>query len=175
MIQLHEVKSMKNSDKIKEEHSQGERLDMEKYILVVLFLVQQRWGYIINKEFLEDNITTKQWLMLVVLGSAFNHPPSMQEMAEAMSTTHQNVKQLATRLEDRGLLKIEHDPHNRRMLRLKVTEKYHNFWKKRTKKDLNTIKALYNGLTDEEVEIFFEIMYKLEKLSKTLYQEYKNE
>ncbi|MDI6644782.1 MAG: MarR family transcriptional regulator [Methanobacteriaceae archaeon] len=165
---------MKDSDELKEEHALGERLDMEKYILVVLFLIQQRWGYIINKEFLEDNITTKQWLMLVVLGNAFNNPPSMQEMAEAMSTTHQNVKQIATRLEDRGLLKIERDPNNRRILRLKLTDKYHNFWKNRTKNDINTIKALYKGLTDEEVKRLFEIIYKLEKLSQNLYQDYKN-
>ena len=165
---------MKDPEKIKEEHGIGERLDMEKYILVVLFLVQQRWGYIINKEFMEDKITTKQWLMLVVLGNAFKNPPSMYEMAEAMSTTHQNVKQLAIRLEDRGLLKIERDPNNRRILRLKVTEKFHKFWKKRTKNDLKTIKALYNGLTDEEIKRLFEIMYKLEKLSKNLYKDYKN-
>jgi len=164
---------MKDPDVIKEEHGVGERLDMEKYILVVLFLVQQRWGYIINKEFMEDNITTKQWLMLVILGTAFTHDPSMEEMAQAMSTTHQNVKQLATRLENRGLLKIERDPENRRILRLKLTEKYHIFWKNRREKDLKAIKSLFNGLNDEEVKNLFEIMYKLEKLSLNLYEEYK--
>ncbi|MCC7557999.1 MAG: MarR family transcriptional regulator [Methanobacteriaceae archaeon] len=164
---------MKDSDVIKEEHGVGERLGMEKYILVVLFLVQQRWGYIINKEFMEDNITTKQWLMLVILGTAFTHDPSMEEMAQAMSTTHQNVKQLATRLENRGLLKIERDPENRRILRLKLTEEHHNFWENRREKDLKAIKSLFNGLNDEEVKNLFEIMYKLEKLSLNLYEEYK--
>ncbi|AXV38089.1 MAG: MarR family transcriptional regulator [Methanobacterium sp. BRmetb2] len=164
---------MKDSDVIKEEHGVGERLGMEKYILVVLFLVQQRWGYIINKEFMEDNITTKQWLMLVILGTAFTHDPSMEEMAQAMSTTHQNVKQLATRLENRGLLKIERDPENRRILRLKLTEEHHNFWENRREKDLKAIESLFNGLNDEEVKNLFEIMYKLEKLSLNLYEEYK--
>lgn len=164
---------MKDPDVIKEEHGVGERLGMEKYILVVLFLVQQRWGYIINKEFMEDNITTKQWLMLVILGTAFTHDPSMEEMAQAMSTTHQNVKQLATRLENRGLLKIERDPENRRILRLKLTEEHHNFWENRREKDLKAIESLFNGLNDEEVKNLFEIMYKLEKLSLNLYEEYK--
>ena len=39
---------MKDSDTIKAEFD-AERLDMEKYILVVLFLVQQRWSYVIGK------------------------------------------------------------------------------------------------------------------------------
>lgn len=165
---------MKNSDEMKAEHDVGERLEMEKYSLVVLFLIQQRWSYIINKEFSEDQITTKQWLLLVILGNAFNRPPSMQEMAEAMSTTHQNVKQLATRLEDRGLLNIERDPNNKRILRLKVTENFDKFWKERSESDMRSIKELFNGLTDEEVKNLFEIMSKLEKLSLKLYDDYKN-
>ncbi|MBI5681318.1 MAG: MarR family transcriptional regulator [Methanobacterium sp.] len=164
---------MKDSDTLKAEFNR-ERLDMEKYILVVLFLVQQRWGYIINKEFEKDQITTKQWLLLVTLGNAFDHPPSMQEMAEAMSTTHQNVKQLATRLESRGLLKIERDANNRRILRLKVTEECHKFWENRTEDDIKSITALFNGLEDIEIQNLFEIMAKMEKLSLNLYTEYKN-
>lgn len=164
---------MKESDEIKVEHEVG-RLEMEKYILVVLFLVQQRWGYVINREFGADQITTKQWLLLVILGNAFNHAPSMQEMAEAMSTTHQNVKQLATRLEDRGLLTIERDPDNRRILRLKVTPKCQEFWENRSENDVEAINALYDGLDDEEIKKLFEIMSKLEKISLDQYQEYRD-
>ncbi|HII83756.1 MAG TPA: MarR family transcriptional regulator, partial [Methanobacterium subterraneum] len=92
---------MKDSNEIKEEY-RSERLEMEKYILIVLFLIQQRWGYIIGKDLADDQITTKQWLMMIVMANAFRNPPSMQEVADALSTTHQNVKQLATRLEARG-------------------------------------------------------------------------
>ncbi|MCK9152254.1 MarR family transcriptional regulator [Methanobacterium alcaliphilum] len=165
---------MKDSDEIMAEYDVGDLLEMEKYTLVVLFLIQQRWSYIINKEFSEDQITTKQWLLLVILGNAFNHAPSMQEMAEAMSTTHQNVKQLATRLEDRGLLNIERDFNNKRILRLKVTDEYGKFWKKRSESDEKSIKELFNGLDNAEIKNLFEIMAKLEKLSLALYNEYKN-
>ncbi|WJI09275.1 MarR family transcriptional regulator [Methanobacterium sp. CWC-01] len=164
---------MKDSDQIKEEHHLGARLDMEKYILVVLFLVQQRWGYIISKELADDQITTKQWLMMIVLANAFQSPPSMQEVADAMSTTHQNVKQLATRLEARGFLNIERDPTNKRILRLKVTEECSKFWEKRTPEDIKSIKSLFQGLEDGEVKELFEIMAKLERTSGELYQKAK--
>jgi DNA-binding MarR family transcriptional regulator len=163
---------MKDSDTIKAEYN-AERLEMEKYILVVLFLVQQRWGYIISRELVEDQITTKQWLMMIVIASAFNHDPSMQEVANALSTTHQNVKQLATRLETRGFLKIERDPANRRILRLRVTEECRQYWEKRTPDDIKSISALFRDLDDWEVENLFEIMGKLEKISGNLYQEAK--
>jgi DNA-binding MarR family transcriptional regulator len=163
---------MKDSDTIKAEFDAG-RLDMERYILVVLFLVQQRWSYVIGRELAEDNITTKQWLMMIVMVNAFKSPPSMQEVAEAMSTTHQNVKQLATRLETRGFLKIQRDPENRRILRLKVTEDCLDYWEKRDPKDVETINAHFEGLENEEIKSLFEIMSKLEKLSLKLYEKAK--
>lgn len=163
---------MKDSDEIKAEFN-AERVGMEKYILVVLFLIQQRWGYIINKELLEDRITTKQWLMMIVISNAFNHAPSMQEVADSMSITHQNVKQLAVRLENRGFLKIERDPSNKRILRLKVTDECHKYWEKRTPEDIKSVNALFRGLEDNELKTLFEIMGKLEKISANLYQEAK--
>jgi len=163
---------MKDSNEIKEEYS-SERLEMEKYILIVLFLVQQRWGYIINKDLADDQITTKQWLMMIVMANAFQDPPSMQEVADAMSTTHQNVKQLATRLETRGFLRIERDPENKRISRLKVTAECFEYWDNRTPEDAKSIMALFQGLEDIDIKNLFEIIGKLEKISSELYREAK--
>lgn len=163
---------MKDSETIKAEFD-IERLDMEKYILVVLFLVQQRWSYSIGRVLADDEITTKQWLMMIVMANAFKTPPSLQDMADALSTTHQNVKQLATRLESRGFLKIERDPENRRILRLKSTEENLHYWEKNSPAHIKAINAHFEGLNHEEVKTLFEIMGKLEKLSLKLYEKAK--
>ncbi|MBE2900431.1 MarR family transcriptional regulator [Methanothermobacter thermautotrophicus] len=149
------------------------RESMERYILVAHFLIEQRWSYIVSREFLEDDITAKQWLFLVILGNVFERPPSMQEMADAMSTTHQNVKQLAVRLEDKGLIKINQDPENRRIMRLEPTERFHEFWAGRDERDTHTVKSLFNSLDDEEVKSLFNIFSKLEEASKQRYMEYR--
>lgn len=146
---------MKSSDEIKLEYGMGERLELEKYILVFIFLIQQRWDYIINKEFIKNQITTKQWLFLVILSNAFTQPPSMQEMATAMSTSHQNVKQLAIRLENKEMIKIERDPTNKRILCLKTTEKHDEFWKKRDDTDVEFIKKLFNDLDYGQLKDLF--------------------
>lgn len=164
---------MKSSKEIQKEHDVGKRLEMEKYILVILFLIQQRWSYTISKEFQKDQITTKQWLMLIVVGSAFNHDPSMQDVADAMSITHQNVKQLATRLENSGFIIIERDPKNKRILRLKTTEKSLEYWKSREEEHAKSIATYFKDLEDEEIESLFNIMGKLEIISGKLYNEAK--
>lgn len=150
-----------------------ERMEMEQYILVFIFLIQQRWGYYINKKLADDKITTKQWLMMIIIENAFAHDPSMQEVADALSTTHQNVKQLAVRLEDRGFMKIERDPNNRRILRLKTTDESRKYWEKRAPEDLKSIARIFEGLDDSEIKSLFEIMVKLEKISENLYKEAK--
>ena len=165
---------MKDSDEIRAEYAVGKRLDMEKYILVVLFLIQQRWSYTINKEFQKDQITIKQWLMLIVIGNAFKNDPSMQEVADAMSTTHQNVKQLATRLETTGFLKIERDPNNKRILRLKTTKKSEEYWESKAQEHSESIGSYFKDLEDSEVACLFQIMGKLERSSGKLYNKAKN-
>ncbi len=159
-----------------EQDSKGHpnRFEMEQYVLVFIFLIQQRWGYIINKELAEDKITTKQWLMMIIIENAFDHDPSMQEVADALSTTHQNVKQLAVRLEARGFMKIERDPTNRRILRLRTTDECRKYWEKRSSEDTESIISLFKGLNDEEISSLFKIVMKLEKTSGNLYNEAKN-
>jgi DNA-binding MarR family transcriptional regulator len=163
---------MKDMQEIRDAHGET-RESMERYILVAHFLIEQRWSYIVSREFLEDDITAKQWLFLVILGNVFERPPSMQEMADAMSTTHQNVKQLAVRLEDKGLIKINQDPENRRIMRLEPTERFHEFWAGRDERDTHTVKSLFNSLDDEEVKSLFNIFSKLEEASKQRYMEYR--
>jgi len=166
---------MKNSEELIAEHANGERLDMEKYILVVLFLIQQRWTYTINNEFKGDNITAKQWLMLIVISTAFETPPSMQEVADAMSITHQNVKQLAVRLESQGFIKVERDENNKRILRLMPTEKANEYWAKKEEDHARSIKGYFKDLNDDEIVSLFNIMGKLEQLSGKIYLETKNQ
>jgi len=163
---------MKDMQEIRDAHGET-RESMERYILVALFLIEQRWSYIVSREFLKDDITAKQWLFLVILGNLFERPPSMQEMADAMSTTHQNVKQLAVRLEDKGLIKIKQDPENRRIMRLEPTERFHEFWAGRDEMDALTVKSLFDSLDDEEVKSLFNIFSKLEEASKQRYMEYR--
>ena len=158
---------MKDSDLVKTERAAKDRTELEKYIMVVLFLIQQRWGYVIDKELAEGRLTNNQWLMIVIIEKAFEHDPSMREVADALSTTHQNVKQLATRLESRGFVKIEQDKNNRRILRLKITDACRKYWGSRITEDIRAISSLFKALEDREVKSLFEIMSKLKKNPKT--------
>ncbi len=146
------------------------RIDMAKFILVMVFLIEQRWSYYIGKELEKDGITTKQWLMALVIANGFRHAPSIQEVADAMSTTHQNVKQVAAGMERQGFLRLERDEKNKRIIRLKVTERCFNLFKGREKGDKMIILGMFENLSDEELKALFGIVAKMEHRADELYE-----
>jgi DNA-binding MarR family transcriptional regulator len=157
---------------VKADFSSG-RLDMARFILVMVFIIEQRWSYIIEKELEPDGITAKQWLMLVVIGAGFKTPPSIQEVADAMSTSHQNVKQVAAGLERRGFMTLERDEKNKRIIRLKVTDKGYELFKKREENDIKAIYSLFENLGDDEMQALFNIMAKMDHRANVLYDDAK--
>lgn len=145
------------------------RLDMARFILIMVFLVEQRWRYIIEKELEKDGLTTKQWLMAIVIASGFKSPPSIKEVADALSTTHQNVKQIAAGMQKRGFMTLERDPANKRIIRLTVTDKCHALFSKREADDMRSLLGLFEGMSDDEIKALFSIIAKMEHRADELY------
>jgi DNA-binding MarR family transcriptional regulator len=149
------------------------RIDMAKFSLIMFFMIEQRWSYFIDRDLEPDGITVKQWLMSIIIASGFRSPPSIQEVADAMSTTHQNVRQIADSMERRGLMEIYRDPDNRRIIRLKITDKCGALFNSRNESDTKTVLSMFDNLTDDEMKALFGIIARMEKRSDQLYKEAK--
>jgi DNA-binding MarR family transcriptional regulator len=109
--------------------------------------------------------------MLIIIGAGFKAPPSIREVADAMSTTHQNVKQIAASMERRGFMVLERDTENKRIIRLKVTDKCHALFKKREENDVKAVLGLFENLSDDEVKALFNIIAKMEHRADRLYND----
>ena len=160
---------MAKAEDVKEDFASS-RLDMAKFVLIMVFLVEQRWRYVVEKEMEPDGITAKQWLMAIVVASGFKSPPSIQEVADALSTTHQNVKQVADGMEKRGFMELRRDEKNKRIIRLRVTDKCLTMFKSREDKDKDTVLSLFENLTDEEMTALFNTIAKMEHRASELYE-----
>jgi DNA-binding NarL/FixJ family response regulator len=119
---------------------------------------------------LELIITMNQWLMAIIISSGFRSPPSIQEVADAMSTTHQNVNQIAAGMEWKGLLAMERDPDNKRIIRLKITDRCQAIFQQRNEKDVKTIASMFDNLTDDEMRALFSIIARVESRADQLYK-----
>jgi len=113
-------------------------------IFGLLLIISNKMNTLLEREFQEFDVTTKQWFLSETINSLFDSPPTLKEVANAMGSSHQNVKQVAVRLQNKGLLTLEKDNTDARVTRLRMTKHSHDFWKQ----------------TDPKGTIFREKMFK---------------
>ena len=116
----------------------------EAMIIGLLLIISNKMNTLLEREFKEFDVTTKQWFLSETINSLFVSPPTLKEVAIVMGSSHQNVKQVAIRLQEKGLLTLEKDKKDARVTRLRMTEQSYDFWK----------------LTDPKGTIFRERMLK---------------
>lgn len=145
-------------------------LDKQKFIFGSLFLLANKLQVIGDQYMGIDGMTTKQWFLTAMISQFGSNPPTLSEVAELMGSSRQNVKQLALKLEEKEFLKIEQDERDARALRLKLTEKSQAFWEKREDKDSQFIRDLFEGFSQEEIDLIFmgfnKLFEKIEKMEK---------
>ena len=134
-------------------------IEPAKSIFALFFLLSNRLETIGNS-FLGE-ITSKQWFMMAAVTTCFSVPPSIGEVAACVGLSHQNVKKIAARLEEKGFLKLEKDSSDRRVLRLKVTEKAFQYEQKSQAKNERFLKDLFSGFNTSEQKDLLTALHKL--------------
>ncbi|MFN7983655.1 MAG: MarR family winged helix-turn-helix transcriptional regulator [Vicinamibacterales bacterium] len=102
-----------------------------------------------DSRFRGEAITTRQATLITIAKEMGT--PSISEVAAVMSTSHQNIKQIALALERRGFLRIVQDAHDSRVRRLIVTAKNDRFWANRDADDAAAIAGWFSVLSDAEL------------------------
>ena len=109
-----------------------------------------------------DEITCKQFFLLICLSLFQGEAPTINELSEVMGSSHQNVKQLVNKLEKLGLVMTYSDEKDKRKLRVAPREKLAQLSEKYEEKGIKFMDMLYHGISPEEIEITFKTMLKIE-------------
>lgn len=136
-------------------------IDKQKFIFGSIFILANKLQVIGDQYFADNDMTTKQWLLTVMISQFNNQPPTLSEVAELMGSSHQNVKQIALKLEKKGFLCIEKDARDGRSIRLRMTEKSYSFWEKRVEQDNQYIVELFKNLDEAEINAMYTGITKL--------------
>jgi MarR family transcriptional regulator for hemolysin len=113
-------------------------------------------------------LTTKQWFLLAVLTTFFTQPPSLGELADKLDQSHQNVKQLALKLQAKGFLNMAEDPKDRRVIRLWPTKHLEVYEEEHRAENQALIEALFNGIAEDESAVFCSTILKLYANAKNI-------
>ena len=110
-----------------------------------------------------EEITCKQFFLMICLRLFENGAPTINELSEIMGCSHQNVKSIAGKLEEKGYLEIRPDSDDARKLRIRLTNKADSLAKKYQKKEVDFIDILFTGISDKQIEITFKTLEKMEE------------
>ena len=146
------------------------KLDLFAYF----FLIAQRMQYVTDQVFQRDGLTTKQWLVSLAIEQGFEAPPSLSEVADLLSSSHQNIRQIANQLERKGFLEYFRDPDDRRVLRLKLTDKSKEYYDSKSDEHLGYVLDIFDGFNDEEIGDFHDHIMSLYKHLDPIYEEFRN-
>lgn len=140
-------------------------------LFAYIFLLAQRLEYISDKLLKQDTLTTKQFLLLALTEKAFDHHPSLKEVADELGTSHQNVRMMANKLEKKGFIKIFKDSDDKRVNRLKTTEVNKNYWDIKSDYLVENVLGMFKEFSDEEVETMYSQVIRLYNELEPKYRE----
>jgi DNA-binding MarR family transcriptional regulator len=104
----------------------------------------------IDAQLAADGLTSQQAAVMSIVRARGR--PSFREVAEALGTSPQNVRQLVEVLLRKGFARVVHDPEDARVKRLIATPKNTRYWAARDDADHAEVLALLDDVSTAEVE-----------------------
>lgn len=151
---------MVNNERFKGEQFKKENIDPSAYLLGVLSAFNNRYQAVANKGL--DGVTWKQFFAMICI-DLFKEAPMITELAAVMQSSHQNVKQILLKLQEKGYVRLIEDQEDRRRQRVEFTEKKQELLEKNADESLKFIHALYQGITEEELVTTIHTLEKMER------------
>ena len=129
--------------------------------LISVLIVANRMDTLLERELKEYDVTAKQWFLTVFVDNSFDKPPTIKEVAREMGSSHQNVKQVALKLEQKGLLVLEKDKKDARVTRLKLTDQSYKFSQITQSKAATFTQALFKGIEKDDMSKVRAVLQKM--------------
>lgn len=132
-----------------------------RYALFGLLFALQNRLQAVGDTFYEE-ITCKQFFLMACMNLFQGEAPTVQDLAQVMGSSHQNVKQIINKLEQKGFLKVEPDEKDGRKLRISLTEYAMVTGEKYRIKEEEFMTGLFDGVDAEEAKQAFFTLSKME-------------
>ncbi|MBM7658059.1 MarR family winged helix-turn-helix transcriptional regulator [Sporolactobacillus spathodeae] len=132
-----------------------------QYLFGSLFVATNQIDTIMERGLKKFDVTTKQWFLSIIIDNLFHEPPSIKEVAKEMGSSHQNVKQIALKMAQKGLLELEKDTQDARVTHLKLTKQSVELWNKVRKEGQIFTETLFQDIDHEELRVARSVMRKM--------------
>lgn len=131
--------------------SRLDAMNDRNFVFGSIHIISNKKETMMERELKEYGITFKQWLLLAIIRNSFETPPTLNETAKAMGSSHQNVKKIASILEEKGYVVLEKDKRDSRATRIRLTEASDKLAAKIQGRATAFTSALFEGLSDDDM------------------------
>ena len=137
----------------------AERAAQVRVFRLILFIAQEL-RYLTDQLYRADGLTAQQATLLTAVRTLGQ--PSLSEVANALSTSHQNVKQLVAALQKKGFVRLVVDKQDARVRRVTTTAKNEKHWARRDPDDFVRVGEWFAALDAQEAAQLASLLAKLQ-------------
>ncbi|SDB44961.1 DNA-binding transcriptional regulator, MarR family [Ruminococcaceae bacterium FB2012] len=121
-----------------------------------------------------NDITSRQWLPLMILGRC-EEAPNLNQLAEKCGITRQSAKQLVDKLTEKGLVTVEKSGSDRRNVSIFITEKGSSWGKSNLDRNVKFVSELFGGIPAEDIRTFADVQKQLLKKLTDMKEQFRTE
>lgn len=147
---------MEISDFIQRFSSSRER--QQKAIFNTLFIAGNKLQTLFDNHI--PHITLKQFMLLSLVRQS-PEPLTFTEAGNLLGCSRQNIKKLASALEAGDFVTIKKNPSDSRALCIHSTPKTEEYFTQKFAVHQKELSFLFEGYSDEEIQLFFQLLMKL--------------
>ena len=107
-------------------------------------------------------ISWKQFFAIICINLC-KESPTIKELAGIMGSSHQNVKQILLKLENKGFVKILADEQDKRKQRILLTEKTKIFCEEHEAGSNQIVGEIFKGISKEQLQVTIQTIMQMEK------------
>ena len=135
-------------------------LSKSSFLLGLLSAFDNRFQASADKFFKE--ITWKQYFAVISI-DLFKEAPTINELADFMGCSHQNVKQILLKLQVKGFIKLFPDKSDKRKLRIQLTKIGKDFLLNNEEKANGIVQKIFKGIDEEHIKTTIQTLMIMEK------------
>lgn len=125
-------------------------IETKQYLFGSIFLLSNKLQTLGDKYL--NEITLKQWFLLIMIHNLGKEQPSVTEVAAHISSTRQNVRKMLDVLASKGYVELTVNPQDKRNLAVALTPKTYRFFTQFEDKGNNFLQKLFSDIHPELLE-----------------------
>ena len=156
---------MKIREVIKNEKVNFNGIEASYFLLGLLSAFENRFQAVADKTM--EEISWKQFFAIICINLC-KEKPTINELAEIMGSSHQNVKQILLKLDKKGFVNIVTDEKDKRKQRIELTKYCIEFCEKNQETSSHIMKKMFTGIPEEQLQVTIQTIIQIEDNLKAL-------